>query len=270
MEEKNRSMKISAAIIAYNEEDRLPDTLASLEGVADEVVVIDSYSSDRTVEIARNAGARVIQNRFEDYGQQKNFAMAQAGHDWILNLDADERLSPELKRALTALREKGEPVDVTAFTIKRKTYYLGRWIRHSGWYPDRKVRLFRKEAASWQGRVHERLNVGGAVAPLPGDILHFTYRDIGDHVRRLERYATFQAEEIVKDGKSCLYLRLLILPSVTFFRHYLWRLGLLDGFPGLVIAMVSSWGTAMKYMKAIALKRRQKRPACQRRERALK
>ncbi|MDD8012275.1 MAG: glycosyltransferase family 2 protein [Acidobacteriota bacterium] len=251
-------MKISAVIIAYNEEDRLPDALASLEGVADEIVVIDSYSNDRTVEIAHSAGAKVWQNRFEDYGRQKNFAMKKAGCEWILNIDADERVSPELKRAVSELKEKGAQGNIAAFAIKRKTFYLGRWIRHSGWYPDRKVRLFRKSVASWQGRIHERLTVNGDVADLAGDILHFTYRDIGDHVRRLERYSTFLAEEIVKAGKNCLSLRLLLLPPVTFLRHFLWKLGFLDGFPGLVIATVQSWGTALKYLKAIDLKRRQR------------
>ncbi len=250
------TMKVSAVIITYNEEDRLPDALASLQGVADEIVVVDSYSNDRTVEIARATGARVTKNRFEDYGQQKNFALGQAGHEWILNLDADERVSPELKRAISELREKGCPESTAAFAIKRKTYYLGHWIRHSGWYPDRKVRLFRKNAASWQGRIHERLVVSGEISSLAGDILHFTYRDIGDHVRRLERYSSFQAEEIVKQGKRLLYLRLLLLPPVTFLRHFVWKLGFLDGYPGLVIATVQSWGTAMKYLKAIVLKRR--------------
>jgi glycosyltransferase involved in cell wall biosynthesis len=255
-------MKISAVIITYNEEDRLPDALASVQGIADEIVVVDSYSTDRTVEIARSARAVVRQNRFEDYGQQKNFAMAQAGCDWILNLDADERVSPELKRAIAVLKEGAAPAAAAAFAIKRKTFYLGRWIRHSGWYPDRKVRLFKKSAAAWQGRIHERLLVTGPVARLGGDILHFTYRDIGDHVRRLDRYSAFQAEEIVSGGKKCLFLRLLLLPPITFLRHYAWRLGFLDGFPGLVIATVQSWGTAMKYMKAIALKRRVRESEC--------
>lgn len=248
-------MKISAVIITFNEEDRLPDALASLRGVADEIVVVDSNSSDRTAEIARQAKATLYQNRFEDYGQQKNFALQKAGNDWILNLDADERVSDELKESICALKEKEPPDNVAAFAIKRKTFYLGRWIRHSAWYPDRKVRLFRKKGAAWQGRIHERLLVDGTVSPLAGDILHFTYRDISDHIRRLNRYSTFLAEEIVRSGKNFLLLRLLVLPPVTFLRHYLWRLGFLDGFAGLVIATVSSWGTAMKYFKAMAMKR---------------
>lgn len=254
-------MKISAVIITYNEEDRLPDALASLQGVVDEIVVVDSYSTDRTPEIAGQAGVKFQQNRFEDYGQQKNFAMQKAGHDWVLNLDADERVSPELKKAIRELKEKPLRADVNAFAIKRRTFYLGRWIRYSGWYPDKKVRLFRKSASVWQGRIHERLEVTGTVAPLSGVILHFTYRNIGDHVRRLERYSNFQAEEIVRKKKKCLYLRLMVLPPMTFFRHYVWRLGFLDGFAGLVIATISSWGTAMKYFKAVAIKRSSKDPS---------
>lgn len=255
MDAGDKQMKISAVIITFNEEDRLPDALASLLGVADEIVVLDSFSTDRTAEIAQKARAVFHQNRFEDYGRQKNLALQKAGHEWILNLDADERVSPELKSAIMEL--KGTPPDenISAFAIKRRTCYLGRWIRHSGWYPDRKVRLFRKSRSRWQGRVHERLQVTGEVASLPGAILHYTYRDIGDHVGRLNRYSNFQAEEIVRQKKKFLFLRLLLLPPVTFLRHYLWRLGFLDGFPGLVIASISSWGTAMKYFKAIANKR---------------
>ena len=248
-------MKISAVIITFNEEDRLPDALASLQGVADEIIVVDSYSTDHTPEIARQAGVAFYQNRFEDYGQQKNFALHKANHDWIFNLDADERVSAELKKAILELKEKGPPENVAAFAIKRRAFYLGRWIRHSGWYPDKKVRLFRKSGSVWKGRIHERLHVTGAVTPLSGTIFHYTYRDISDHIRRLNRYSNFLAEEIVRQKKKLLLPRLLILPPVTFFRHYVWRLGFLDGFAGLVIATISSWGTAMKYFKAIASKR---------------
>jgi glycosyltransferase involved in cell wall biosynthesis len=248
-------MNISAVIITLNEEDRLPDALSSLEGVVDEIVVVDSFSTDRTPEIAMQARASLHQHRFEDYGQQKNFAMQQASHDWVLNLDADERVSPELAQAIKELRMKGPPPDISAFIIKRKAFYLGRWINHSGWYPDRKIRLFRKSRAQWAGRVHERLLVSGSVSPLEGEILHFTYRDIGDHVRRVDRYSGFHAEEIYRKKRKFLWLRAMLLPPVTFFRHYIWRLGFLDGYPGLVIAVLSSWGTALKYLKAIALSR---------------
>ncbi len=253
-------MKISAVIITYNEEERLGAALESLRSVVDEVLVVDSHSLDHTAEIARAAGARVELHRFEDYGSQKNYAMGRAGHEWVLNLDADERVSPELAAAIAALKAQGVEGGIAAFSIRRRTFYLGRWIRHSGWYPDRKVRLFRRNGASWQGRIHERLVVAGRGAPRAGDNRHFTNPDKGDHVRRLERYSGYQAEEIVRKGTRLLHLRLLVLPAVTFLRHYFWRLGFLDGFPGLVIALVQSWGTAMKHMKAIALKRRPPAP----------
>lgn len=252
-------MKISAVIITRNEEDRLPDALASLRGVADEVVVVDSYSDDRTMEIARASGARVLQRRFENYGQQKNFAMEQAGNEWILNLDADERVSPELQRAIADLKESGPRAGVAAFAIQRRTRYLGRWIRHSGWYPDRKVRLFKKSGASWQGRIHERLNVSGATASLPGAILHFTYRNISDHLRRIDRYSSLQAEEIAATRTKLLLGRAGLLPICTFARHYVLRLGFLDGFAGFVIALLSSWATALKYLKALELKKSARR-----------
>ncbi len=259
MEPENAVMKISAVIITRNEEDRLPDALASVQGLADEVVVVDSHSGDRTVEIARASGARVLQKRFENYGQQKNFAMEQASHEWVLNLDADERVSPELKRAITALKEEGPAAGVAAFAIQRRTHYLGRWIRHSGWYPDRKVRLFKRSGASWQGRIHERLNVSGATASLPGAILHYTYRDISDHLRRIDRYSSLQAQEIAEKGKKLLLGRACLLPVFTFARHYLLKLGFLDGLAGFVIALLSSWATALKYLKALELKKSARR-----------
>lgn len=259
MEPESTDMKISAVIITFNEEDRLPAALASLREVADEVVVVDSHSGDRTVEIACASGARVLQKRFENYGQQKNFALEQAGHEWVLNLDADERVSPELKRAIAALKKNGPPAGVAAFAIQRRTHYLGRWIRHSGWYPDRKVRLFKKSGASWQGRIHERLNVSGVIASLPGTILHFTYRDISDHLRRIDRYSSLQAQEIAEKGRKLLLGRACLLPVSTFARHYVLKLGFLDGFAGFVIALLSSWATALKYLKALELKKSARR-----------
>jgi len=248
-------MKISVAIIAFNEADRIGDALKSCRGVADEIVVVDSFSTDRTVEIAREHGARVCQHAFADFGSQKNFALDEAQYEWVLNLDADERLSGELREEILKLKGSRGEIVAACFSIKRKTFYLGRWIRHSGWYPDRKVRLFKKEKSRWSGRVHEALLVDGEMGRLDGDILHYTYRDMDDHIKRMNRYSAMQAEDIAARGKKCLFFRFLILPWVTFLRFYIWKLGMLDGFPGLVIALVSSWATAMKYLKAIAIKR---------------
>ena len=248
-------MKISVVIITLNEEDRLEETLKSSLEVADEIVVVDSYSTDKTVDIAKKYGAKIFKKKFVDYGSQKNFALQKAGNEWVLNLDADERVSERLKEEILKLKNSKEKVDADGFLINRKTFYMGRWIKHCGWYPDRKLRLFKREKSRWKGRIHEGLILRGKTSRLPGDMLHFTYRDMSDHVDRLNRYSRMQAEDIVNNKKRLLYLRFLLLPPVTFLRFYTWKAGFLDGFPGLVIALVSSWATAMKYMKAIEIKR---------------
>ncbi len=250
-------MKLSVVIITYNEEDRLEDALKSCREVADEIVVVDSFSTDNTVGVAEEYNAAVYKNKFQDYGTQKNFALDKASFPWVLNLDADERLSDPLREEILKLKSMEESqIGADGFLIKRKTAYMGRWIIHSGWYPDRKLRLFKKEKSRWHGRIHEGLRLDGTTTKLEGDILHFTYRDITDHISRLNRYSRMQAEDMVKKGKGLLYLRALLLPPITFIRFYIWKMGILDGFPGFVIALVSSWSTAMKYLKAIELKRK--------------
>lgn len=247
-------MKISAVLITYNEEDRLRDALQSCLSFADECVVVDGQSTDHTTDIAREMGARVISHPFKDFGSQKDFARKQAKYDWVLNLDADERVSPQLKDAILRLKNTPPPPQVRGYRIRRKTAYLGRWIGHSGWYPDRKIRLFARDQSHWEGHVHERLHVNGEIRNLPGHILHFTYRDIEDHVSRLNRYSSMQAEDLLKRGKRFLLFQALIKPPVTFLRFFFWKGGIRDGFPGLVIALVSSWATALKYLKARSLR----------------
>jgi hypothetical protein len=184
-------------------------------------------------------------------------AIDKAEYKWILNLDADERISETLKKEILKLKQ-AEEVSCDGFFMNRKTYYLGRWIKHSGWYPDRKLRLFKKDKSRWQGRVHERLILNGKTRYLRGDIIHYTYRDMDDHLSRISRYSRMQAQDIVKKGKKLLFPRAMILPPITFLRFYIWKMGILDGFAGLVIALVSSWGTAQKYLKAIEIKKAKK------------
>lgn len=249
-------MKISVVIIAYNEEDRIEYALKSCNGVADEIIVVDSFSTDKTVEIAEKYQAQIYKKEFTDYGSQKNYALEKATNSWVLNLDADERISDQLKKELLILKQQGDnPIYADGFLINRKTYYMGKWIKFSGWYPDRKLRLFRKEKSKWRGRVHEGLILNGTIQKINGDILHYTYRNMTDHINRLNRYSKIQAEDIVTKKKKLLYLRAIILPPITFIRFFIWKLGVLDGFPGMVIALVSSWATAMKYLKAIEIKK---------------
>lgn len=247
-------MKLAVVMITLNEADRIEPALASCRGVADEIVVVDGFSGDDTAALAARAGARVEQREFRDFADQKNYATSLARSEWVLNLDADERISPELRAVLLEWKERSD-ISADGFRIVRKTWYLGRWVLHSGWYPDRKLRLFRRERGRWHGRVHERLDLDGVVADLPGCIEHFTYRDIADHIRRINHYSSMQAADIAAGGKRALLARALLLPPVTFLRHYLWRAGFLDGLAGLVIALVNAFGTASKYLKALEIRR---------------
>ena len=248
-------MQISLVIITFNEADRLPAALESCLEIADEMIVVDSHSTDQTVPIARRFGAKVFQKDFTDYGSQKNHANQLAGFNWILNLDADERLSRQLVEEIKKLKQQ-QDTDCSGYHFNRRTSYLGRWIRFSGWYPDRKLRLFRKDRSRWQGRIHEKMVISGPTGHLPGDLIHYTYRNMSDHLQRLNRYSTMQAEDLASSSKRLLLLKGFLLPPITFVRFYIWKMGILDGFPGFIIALFSSWATAMKYLKAYAINRR--------------
>ncbi|MCP4216586.1 MAG: glycosyltransferase family 2 protein, partial [bacterium] len=187
--------KLSVVIITLNEEDRIEDALLSCKEIADEIVVLDSFSTDKTCEIAEKHGAAVYKKKFVDYGSQKNAALDKAQHDWILNLDADERVCPTLKKEILAFKNNAD-ISCNGFRINRKTFYMDRWIKHSGWYPDRKLRLFKRSKSQWRGRVHEALLVDGDILRMDGDILHYTYRDVTDHIARLNKYSQMQAVDI--------------------------------------------------------------------------
>ena len=241
-------MDISVVIIAFNEEKRLEPALKSVEGVASEIVVVDAHSTDETVKLARRYGAKVFERKWTNFADQKNFANAQAAGPWILSLDADERLSPQLRGELLDLR-RTEP-DGAGFSMPRQVYYLGRWIRHSGWYPDRKVRLFRKDRAAWEGDyVHERLVLRGSVRGLRGPIHHFTYDSISAHVARINTFSALGAQKLYARGKKGRFIHLLVLPAARFLKSYFLKLGILDGFPGLVIAALNGYAVFLRYAK---------------------
>jgi len=241
-------MDISAVIITLNEEHRLEPALRSLKGLVKEAVVVDARSTDATVKIAKRYGCRVIVRDWTNYADQKNFANSQARSPWILSLDADERVSPDLRLELLALG-RTEP-DCAGFSIPRRVYYLGRWIRHSGWYPDRRVRLFRREAARWEGEyVHENLNVEGPILRLKGDIDHFTYRNIADHVARINKFSELGAQKLYARRKKSRWYHLAFLPPARFLKSYFLKAGLLDGFPGLVISTLNGYAVFLRYAK---------------------
>lgn len=241
-------MKISATIITENEERNLPRAIESLR-CCDEIVVVDCGSTDRTVEIARHLGARVLEAEWRGYAAQKNYAAEQARYDWIFSLDADEALSEALEGEIWQLKKTGPAYD--AYTVPRLAQYLGRWILHSGWYPDRKIRLYDRRKARWVGEyVHERVQTEGRVGHLRSNLLHFTCDSLSEHLKRLDRYTTLAAQELVARGERIGWGRLLLAPLWTFWRTYVFQLGFLDGFEGLTIARMAAIYTYLKLAKA--------------------
>lgn len=238
---------ISATIVTFNEAARIARTIRSL-GPADEVVVVDSGSSDRTCEIAAALGARVIAHRWEGYARQKNFAAGEARHAWILSLDGDEELDAVAQASLRAW--KLSSADCAGYEFARRAHYCGRWIRHSGWYPDYKLRLYDKTRGSWRGDyVHESVAVNGRIGKLRGEILHFTCDSPEDHRRRVEYYTGLAAREMLATGARPGALRRRTAPTWAFIRSYVLRLGFLDGAAGFFIARMAGYYVARKFAK---------------------
>ncbi len=241
-------MKISATIVTLNEERHIARVIESLRCV-EEILVVDSGSTDRTREIARRLGARVIEEPWRGFAAQKNFASACAANDWILSLDADEALTEELEAEILALKLDGPRYD--GYSMPRLAQYLGRWILHGGWYPDRKIRLFHRQRGAWQGEyVHESVRVNGTVGALDGNLQHFTCDSLSAHLRTLDRYTTLAARELTARNAQVPIRRLLLDPAWTFARTYFIRRGFLDGPQGLAIAWMAALYTFLKYAKA--------------------
>ena len=235
----SRPSLITATIITRNEEDRIAGAISSLS-CCDEVLVVDSGSTDRTREIAERCGARVLIRDWDGYSNQKNFAARQAQYEWILSIDADEQLSVELANEIAKWKNSGE-TDGVACSMPRRAQYFGAWIRHSGWYPDRKIRLYDRRHCKWTGDfVHEALTIDGRIRALRSDLLHFPYRDWPDHIRRIDRYTQLAAQAAQKSGKRGSILRLFLGPPLSFFRTFVLRAGFLDGWRGALIAAASA------------------------------
>jgi glycosyltransferase involved in cell wall biosynthesis len=246
-------MKITATVITFNEEHNIAAALNSLSW-ADEIIVVDSESTDRTVELARGFTDRIFVRPWPGYSAQKNFAAHQAANDWIFSLDADERVSPELARELEQTKQGAEP-EAAAFEMPRLTSYLGRWIKHSGWRPDYKLRLYNRLLARWVGDyVHESLEVDGKVRRLDRNILHYTVRDASEHQLRMDRYTTLAAEQAYTQGERATYVGLLVSPLAVFLRSYFFKLGFLDGTPGLAIARFAAHYEFLKRLKLWEMK----------------
>ncbi|MCP2518936.1 glycosyltransferase family 2 protein [Candidatus Aminicenantes bacterium AC-708-M15] len=241
-------MKISVTIITFNEEEKIEGAIKSVLDIADEIIIVDSFSVDNTVKIAKKYRVKVYQKRWQDYADQRNFALEKASHPWVLNIDADERVSPELKKEILDLKSKEPEYD--GFSIPRLTYYLNRWIYHSGWYPDRKIRLFKKQMAKWEGRfIHEKLIFTGKVGKLKNPVYHFSYKNIEEHLSRINKYSSLGARKLYENGKKARWYHFIIYPFFRFIKSYILKLGFLDGFAGFIISVLNSYYIFTRYAK---------------------
>ncbi|MBI2753396.1 MAG: glycosyltransferase family 2 protein [Betaproteobacteria bacterium] len=243
---------LSVVLVTQNAAALLPDCLASVP-FADEIVVIDSGSTDGTAETAARHGARVLQKEWMGFGRQKQFAVRQARHDWVLCLDADERVSPELARSIReALRAPASPV----YRMARRNRFLGRWLRHGEGYPDWCTRLFDRNSAAWSDdEVHEKVLYAVTPAALAGDLLHESAEDLGKYLEKQNRYSTLAAQQLFERGRTAGALALFLSPLVRFAKFYFLRLGFLDGVPGLVHIGIGCLSSFMKYAKLIEMHR---------------
>jgi glycosyltransferase involved in cell wall biosynthesis len=247
--------KLSVTIITKNEAS---DIAAALESVAwaDERIVVDSGSTDGTVARATPLADRVVVREWTGYVAQKNHAASLASHHWILSLDADERVTPALASEIQqVLRE--EPPD-RGFQIPRVTWHLGRWIRTTDWYPDHQLRLYDRRAAQWVGRhVHEGVHVAGRVGQLRGELQHYAYRDIAEHMETIERYSTLAARQMHEAGLRMTAAQIAVHPGLAFFRNYVLKGGFKDGMPGLIISRMNAYYVFLKFAKLWELSQNQ-------------
>ncbi|MBX9852139.1 MAG: glycosyltransferase family 2 protein [Cytophagaceae bacterium] len=249
-------VKISGVIITYNEEKNIGRCLDSIKGVVDEIIVVDSFSNDKTEDICKAKGAIFIQHTFEGHIQQKNYALGKATHQYILSLDADEALSQELTQSILEAKKNWQ---ADAYEFNRLLNYCGKWIRHCGWYPDKKVRLIDSTKAKWGGtNPHDKiiLTEGAKVSFLKGDLYHYSYNSIHDHIKQINSFTDIMAREAVIKNKKISVLYLLVSPWIKFIKSYFIQLGILDGYYGFVICTLSSFATFIKYSKIRELKKK--------------
>jgi hypothetical protein len=238
---------LTAALIAYNEELDLPSALASLAGIADEIILVDSGSTDRTSEIARTFGARVYTRKLDSFAEQKNYAASLSSNDWILCIDCDEELSPELRSSM--LVWKRQAPQNHGYEILRLANYLGGWIRHSGWYPEFKLLLYRRDKGKFAGVLHERVQVEGSIGRLNGHLYHYTVRSFAEHKAKVEAFTNMAAEEMFAQGRRSWRAAMIVAPPWTFFQKLVFQLGVLDGRRGWLIAWMSAKYIYTKYRK---------------------
>ncbi len=243
--------QLSVVIIAFNEEKNIEGCLKSVQSISDDIIVVDSFSTDKTVEVSKKYNAKVFQQEWLGYAKQKNYANSLAQNDYILSLDADEVLSEELKHSIEKIT-KWDGV----YEFNRLTNYCGSWIKHCGWYPDKKIRIFPKVPTKWEGDfVHETLVLppNAKVHFLKGDLLHYSYHSISDHYNQIEKYSTLHAQAMRQRGKKARWFNLYVNPAFKFFKTYFLQLGFLDGVAGYQVSKISAKSVYLKYKKLMSL-----------------
>lgn len=241
---------LSVVIITFNEERNIARCLESVKDVADEILVVDSFSTDKTEEICKRYNVRFIQHPFEGHIQQKNVAAHAARYDWVLSLDADEALDEQLKTSIIEVKQNATH---NAYYMNRLTNYCGKWIRHCGWYPDSKARLWNRTKGQWGGQnPHDRWELHAAddkYGKLNGDILHYSYYSISDHIRQIEYFTEIASKAEASAGKNPSLLKIVLGPGIKFFKSYILKAGFLDGYYGYVICRLSAQAAFIKYIK---------------------
>ncbi len=242
-------VKISACIISFNEEKKIEDCLKSLLPVVDEIIIVDSHSTDRTTEIAKKYTDKIFTHNFQGYGKQKNLAIDKATNNWVICLDCDERLSSDLQASIKIIRN--ELNDNSVYSMARKTFYIYRWLNHC-WYPDRKTRLFNKLKTQWlDNDVHESVDTANLqTIALHGDILHYSFDSISDHLKTIDKFTQIGANDLLKKGRPISVFSPLTHASWTFFKLYILNRGFLDGFAGLTVSVLSYMHVFIKYSRA--------------------
>lgn len=244
-----KEIKISGVIITFNEEKNIERCLNSLKGVVDEIVVVDSFSKDKTQEICAKYDVKFIEHAFDGHIQQKNWAITQASHQYVLSLDADEELSPQLQKSILTVKEN---CLADGYSFNRLNNYCGQWIKHCGWYPDVKLRLWNKDKGAWGGtNPHDTyiMNDGAKVSHLVGDLLHYSYYKVEEHKKQADYFSSIAAKAYYDKGKRSNWLRIVFSPLMKFVKSYIIQLGVLDGYYGFIICRIASHETYMKYKK---------------------
>ena len=248
-------MKLTVTVITYNEAAHIDAALASVAW-ADEILVVDSGSTDGTADMARARATRVIVRGWPGYSEQKNFAADQASHDWVLSMDADERVTPQLAAEIRALLTKGP--EARGYRIRRVSFYLGEWIRTTDWFPDYQLRLYDRRAGRWNGlRIHESFRLGdGRAGELKAEMEHYAYRDVRHHLQKIDAYTTLIVDEWYERGRRTSAAPLVFMPLLAFLRNYISRRGILQGTTGLIVSLLNSYYVLLKYVKLWERQRR--------------